>query len=180
MTSPLSDRDRERARLIRYRDISDRLTGDVWELDVDGGVSRIIARRSSGESVALCTIHSDALAHELELIAGAADLLSFFLGLQDRAAVAVRDLRGQLDRRERAKRPASQVAAILCGKPTFQRFLEGKGAGGAVNSTREADTRLKFLLNINSKTQLDEDASCAARFRDLRGDYDAFMRGKSA
>ncbi len=98
MTTPLSDRDREKSRLIRYRDIADRLAGDGWELDVDGDVSRIIARRSSGESVALCTIHSDALAHET-LLAGAVDLLTFFLTLQDRAAVAVRDLRGQLDRR---------------------------------------------------------------------------------
>lgn len=178
MTPPLSDRDREKARLIRYRDIADRLAGDGWELDVADGVTRIIARRSSGESVALCTFHSDALAHELELLVGAADLLTFFLALQDRAAAAVRDLRNQLDRRERANRPLSQVAAILCGKRTFQRFLESKGGlGGEVDSTTAADTRLKSLLSIDSKKRLDDDPTSAERFRRLRQDYDSFMRG---
>lgn len=172
------DRAREKAQLARFRDIADRLTGDVWEFDVSGSVTRVIAKRSTGEAVALCTIHNEALAPEVELISSAVDLLRLFLSLQDRAAAAVLDLRGQLDGRARANRPPSQVAAILCGKPTFQRFLEGRGAGGQVRSTTEADTRLKSLLNIRSKKQLDDDASCAARFRKLRGDYDLYMRAR--
>lgn len=179
MTVQTADREREKTRLAGYRDVADRLAGDVWELDVKGSVSRVIVRRSTGESVAICTIHADALAPEVQLLAGAGDLLAFFLALQDRAAVAVRELRGQLDRRERANRPASQVAAILCGKPAFQRFLEGRGAGGEVRTTTAADTRLKSLLRISSKKQLDEDASCAERFRRLREDYNTFKRGRS-
>ncbi|MBZ7923126.1 hypothetical protein LAC81_15145 [Ensifer adhaerens] len=174
------DRAREKTQLARFRDIADRLMGDDWEIDVDGSATRIIAKRSTGEAVALCTIHADALASELELLSSGLVLLRLFLSLQDRAAATVLDLRGQLEGRARANRPASQVAAILCGKPTFHRFLEGRGAGGAVRSADEADTRLKFLLNIQSKKQLDDDASCAARFRKLRGDYDLYMRARPA
>ncbi|OMQ44945.1 hypothetical protein [Ensifer sp. 1H6] len=174
------DRTRERAQLARFRDIADRLTGDDWELDVAGSVMRVISKRSTGESVALCAIHQDAIAPELELLSSSLDLLRLFLSLQDRAAQAVLDLRGRLEGQARANRPLSQVAATLCGKPTFQRFLEGRGAGGQVRTQAEADTRLKFLLAIQSKKQLDDDASCAARFRKLRRDYDLYMRARPA
>ncbi len=72
----------------------------------------------------------------------------------------------------------SHVAAILCGKRTFRRFLEGKGGlGGEVDTTTAADTRLKSLLNIDLRKRLDDDPTSAERFRRLRQDYDSFMRG---
>lgn len=98
------DRAREKTQLARFRDIADRLMGDDWEIDVDGSATRIIAKRSTGEAVALCTIHADALASELELLSSGLVLLRLFLSLQDRAAATVLDLRGQLEGRARADR----------------------------------------------------------------------------
>lgn len=177
MTALLSEREREKARLARFRDISGRLSGDSWGLEVEGGVTRVVARRSTGEAVCLCTIHADALAHEYELICSSADLLSFFLLLQDRAADAVRALRADLQRHERRNMPTASRAAVLCQDREFQRFLENKGAGGAVRDKQAADTRLKSLLAISSKTELNEPGDAQAKYFRLLDDFRAWKRG---
>lgn len=142
---------------------------------------RVVCRRSTGERATVCTIHPDALAVEFEIIAAATEILAFFLMLQDRAVAKVRELQGNGKRQEeraRKSQPANQ-AAMLCEKVSFHRFLETKGPGSPVPDKRAADTRMKALLSISSKTQLNDDRTALARFRSLRADYDAWMRGAS-
>ncbi|KQS90315.1 hypothetical protein [Rhizobium sp. Leaf386] len=174
MTALPSEREREKARLARFRDLSGRLTGDAWGLEVEGGVTRVISKRSTGEAVCLCTIHADALAHEYELICSAADAVAFFLILQDRAADAVRALRADLQRFEKKNTPIASLAAMLCQERPFQRFLEEKGAGGPVRDKQAADTRLKSLLSISSKTELNDKGPAQERYFRLMADFRAW------
>jgi hypothetical protein len=172
-------REAEKQRLLRFRGIAVQLEGDVWTLEASAGRTQIISKRSTGERELLCTIHADVLPHEYELISGAFDLLPFFLGLQDRAAGKVRELMAALDGKAKAERRGdfAAQAAMLCQNISFHRFLETKGAGGTVANAQAADTRLKGLLAIISKKQLNDDAAALARFKALRGDYDLWMRG---
>ena len=172
-------REAERQKLLRLRGIAAQLEGDVWTLEASDGRTRIISKRSTGERELLCTIHADVLPHEYELISGIFDLLPFFLGLQDRAAGKVRELLAALDGKAKAERRGdfAALAAMLCQKASFHRFLEIKGAGGPITSAQAADTRLKGLLAIDSKKRLNADTEAQARFKVLRGDYDLWMRG---
>ncbi|MFT2213098.1 hypothetical protein ACLJYM_14540 [Rhizobium giardinii] len=170
-------REAEKARLVRLRAIAAQLVGDKWALESSDGRTRIVTHRSTGDRELLCTVHADVLPHEYELITGAFDLLVLFLNLQDRASVKVRDLMAALDntaKAGRAKDFAAQ-AAMLCQSVSFRRFLETKG--GPVADAQAADTRLKGLLSITSKKQLNDDEAARKRFLSLRGDYDFWMKG---
>ncbi|MBW9062395.1 hypothetical protein JNB71_03590 [Rhizobium herbae] len=170
-------REAEKARLTQFRGIAAQLVGDKWTLEASDGRTRIVTRRSTGERELLCTVHADVLPHEYELITGAFDLLVLFLALQDRAAAKVRDLVAALDDRGKAERRKdfAAQAAMLCQSGSFQRFLGTKG--GPVADKQAADTRLKGLLSITSKKQLNDDEAARKRFLSLRGDYDFWMKG---
>ena len=178
MNATVNDKEREKALLQRVRHAADRLKGDRWLIEEQNGEIIIIAARSTGEDVHICTIHADALLAERDVLAGALEHMTLFLRLFDRAAAAVRDLQGRLGRQEaeaRKKDYAAQ-ASMLLSDARFQAFLSGKGAGGPVRDKQAADTRLKFILNIASKADLNGERG-AALWRGLMGEFDSFKRG---
>ncbi|CZT36154.1 hypothetical protein [Rhizobium sp. 9140] len=179
MTGPLSDRDREKARLVRHRDIAMRCEGDAWLMEADSGGVTLITQRSSGESVAIARITLDALPDEIELLSAALDTVRFYGPLVLRAADTVLRLQG-IERQkadDQRRRDPAQRAAILCGDVRFHRFLEMRSGLGPVPDKAAADTRLKSLLAISSKTELRDDADALARFRKLDSDYELWWRG---
>ncbi len=179
MNAPLTDRDREKAKLARLSDIADRLAGDVWHVDADGDKIRLVTRRSTGDDALLLTIHGDALHDEIEIIASALDHLFLFLGLRSRAVETVQELRAEIERLKRKTNSddLTRTVSIMLSWRTFQRFLETRGAGGPVRNKAEADTRLKSVLNIGSKTLLNTDERARQTCMKLLSDYDVWKRG---
>jgi hypothetical protein len=181
---PLADpaRVREKAAIDRLRGISEMQKGDDWTIEASGNSVRVIVCRATGEDALICAIHADALDSERELICGAFDNLSFFLRLFDRAAGAVRELKRQIDRQDvkAQEKNYSAQAAMLLSDRSFQRFLEIKGAGGPVRDKASADTRLKSLLAISSKRQINADERACRAFLALRADFEAWKRGASS
>lgn len=174
-------RAREKKAVERLRYLSARMTGDVWAFEPRGNNIAVISRRSTGDEALVCTLHADALPDERDLICGAAENLAFFLGLLERASNAVRDLRKQVEAQQAAavqKKYAAQAAMLLSDR-TFQRFLEIKGAGGPVRDKTQADTRLKSILAISSKKEIDSDPRAQAAFLQFRKDFEAWKRGGS-
>jgi hypothetical protein len=174
-------RARELKAVDRLRYLSARIEGDVWAFEPRGNNIAVIARRSTGDEALICTLHADALPDERDLICGAAENLAFLLSLIGRASDAVRNLKKQLDAQQTAavqKKYAAQ-AAILLSDRTFQRFLEIKGAGGPVRDKAQADTRLKSILAISSKKEIDNDPRAQAAFLHFRKDFEAWKRGGS-
>lgn len=170
--------ERDKASLARLADIAERMDGDKWGM-VAAETMAVTTRRATGEEVVLCTFATDALPDEIDLIAGALDDLRLFLRSRSRAAKQFRDMQRQLGREEQRLREGDFAAnaAMLCNDRPFQRFLEEKTAGGPVRDSRAADTRLKSVLAIASKTQLNEDAGAQRRWLALRGDYQNWLRG---
>lgn len=174
-------RARELKAVDRLRYLSARIDGDVWAFEPRGNNIAVIARRSTGDEALICTLHADALPDERDLICGAAENLAFLLGLIGRASDAVRNLKKQLEAQQAAavrKKYAAQ-AAILLSDRTFQRFLEIKGAGGPVRDKAQADTRLKSILAISSKKEIDNDPRAQTAFLHFRKDFEAWKRGGS-
>lgn len=179
MNASFPDREREKAALRRLRFAVDSMAGDNWIVDVDGDRVNLIAGRATGEDAHLCTIHAAALATERDLICGALGNLVMLLAIIDRAAVAVRALQTQIDRLEAEKREKNYAAqaSMLLANRQFQLFLETKGAGGPVRDKGAADTRLKFVLGVESKKQLNTDERARAGWKRLVGEFETFKKG---
>lgn len=180
------NRQREKARVARLEDIVARCKGDRWQFDTDGDQTHLISRRSTGERVILGTIYADALPYEVELLTGAQENTILFLRLRERAKIAFRS--GQAPAPDR--QPASRLregdfaanAAILCAEPLFHRFLERRqhpAEARAIHNKDHADTVLKTLIGITSKTQLNREERAQAAFIDLRSDFEAWKRGRA-
>ncbi|MGV1803470.1 hypothetical protein ACQZ6A_16515 [Agrobacterium vitis] len=178
------NRQREASTVNRLKGSAERLNDDVWTLEADRGGLRLVVHRLMGEQVHIATIHSTALHDERDLICGALDHLRLFLRLVDRAAVAVRDLRGELEAQHNSQ-PAvrqhkpnhSAQASILLSHAAFHRFLSETGGGGVVDDKDTADAALKVRLGITSKKQINEDDRVRAAWLSLFGEYEAWLRG---
>ncbi|HCJ70842.1 hypothetical protein [Agrobacterium pusense] len=176
-------RQREKARVARLTDITDRCKGDKWEFDTDGDQKHLIARRSTGERVVIGTLYADALPYEIELILGALENTALFLALRQRAIIALKNGYQQ----PASRQPEAQLregdfaanAAMLCAEPLFHRFLERRDQTRAIHNKDHADTVLKKLIGITSKTQLNREERAQAAFIDLRSDFEAWKRGRA-
>lgn len=72
-------------------------------------------------------------------------------------------------------RPLSQLAAFHCGKPLFRQFL-GDMMNKTVQGPDEAATIVRAVCGVASRKALDTDPEAARRWRDLKADFDNWMR----
>ncbi|MGV1949283.1 hypothetical protein ACQZ44_00545 [Agrobacterium vitis] len=178
------NRQREVSTVNRLKGSAERLNDDVWTLEADRGGLRLVVHRLMGEQVHIATIHPVALHDERDLICGALDHLRLFLRLFDRASVAVRDLRGELEAQHNSQPAARQhkpnhaaQASILLSHAAFHRFLSETSDGCVVDDKDTADAALKGRLGITSKKQINEDDRVRAAWLSLFGEYEAWLRG---
>ncbi len=179
------NRQREKARVARLEDIAGRCKGDRWRFDTDGNQTHIIARRSTGESVILGTLYAEALPDEVELLTGALENTILFLTLRERAKVAFRSGQslpsGNQQTSQLREGDFAANAAMLCAEPLFHRFLERRqhpAQSRAIHNKDHADTVLKKLIGITSKTQLNREERAQAAFIDLRSDFELWKGGR--
>jgi hypothetical protein len=177
-----AEREQENKKLEKLRGIAERLTGDTWYIEGDDDGIHVLTLRQTGEQVKILTFHHEALPDEQDLIAGALDNMFLFLGFVGRAVQRVKELRDEMDKLLKRRRSENYgfQAQSLCQKIAFWRFLETRGAGGAIASATAADTRLKFLLDIKSKGDLNVSEVARQRFFKLRSDFYAWQRGDPA
>lgn len=171
-------RDQERTRLARLIDIAERCGRDQWSLTAEAGEVHITTRRSTGEDAKLCTIHDGALADEIELISGALENVVLFLALRQRAVIAFNELQRQTKPAPRKLKAGDFAAnaAMLLAKPEFHRFLERKDASRVIHTNEHADTVLKGLLGITSKSQLNTQGQAQGAFIQLRADFETWVQ----
>ncbi|MFJ6324066.1 MULTISPECIES: hypothetical protein [unclassified Rhizobium] len=180
MTTPAqAARQRERTRVSRLTDIATFCRGDVWSIDTEGGATRIVARRTTGENAVLCTLHAEALPEDIELISGALENVVLFLELRRRAIVALRQGR-PITRESSGLREGDFAAnaAMLCNEKLFHRFLERRDGSRAIHNKEHADGILKKLLRITSKRQLNTEERAQTAFLDLRADFEVWATGR--
>lgn len=169
----------EKKELERLSGLADRLRGDHWTVERDDAGTYLISIRASGETAILATFHDEILRHEMELVSSAVSLLFRFLNMFERARAKVRQLESLLDRREADKRNGDYTtqASILLSDPSFWRFLATRGAGGPVRDKVAADTRLKSVLAIQSKKQLNSDDAAKRGWLSLHRDFKSWKAG---
>lgn len=174
------DLEAERRMLGRLIGYHDDLNGYVWSMESDDGGTHIIAYREDGEVERIATIHKAARAEEIEVLCRALETLRFTLGMINRAKAKIREMiSAGADAESRPQRETNYgfMAKSLCEKRLFWRFLEYREPLGRIESERAADTRLKGLLAIQSKADLNRDEKARAAFLSLRADYYRWKKG---
>ncbi len=167
------------------------------QLVYDGEGALIVADGPRGEKFEIARILSIASNDERDFLGEAADSVRFLLDLVDRAARKVRELSSSASRAEgapagrattpggqSASRPAADLpnyaaeAAIKCGEAAFKAFLEQcHGLERPLSDERVAQ-KVRSLLGVVSRADLNKSSESAARWKDLRAAYEAWKRAE--
>lgn len=167
------DKEAENTAIRHLGVLADRLSGDRWMIESDDAGTYLISYRANGESVVVATFHKEASRAERELVAEALPLLLRFFDMFNRARSKIAELQALLGRSTEKNREGDYTtqASILTSDRLFWRFLETRGAGGPVRDKTAADTRLKSVLAIQSKKQLNENDAAKRAWLELHADY---------
>jgi hypothetical protein len=69
----------------------------------------------------------------------------------------------------------SQQAAMLCGEGRFQAFLSAQCPNGFPYDDIESARRVRVLCRVDSRAELDANPEAAARWRNLKAEYEAWL-----
>lgn len=165
----------EAIQLRRVRQKLLALDGAEWQFACEGDVSFVEAKTQDGELNKIATFHPGATPAEIDFIVGAPRMAALMLRLLDRAIVAMR----QGAPRQGGKSPARDYtteAAMKCDEPAFKVFLEQQhGLERPLTKDRVAE-RLRSILNIKSRKELNENSAAAERWQDFRAAFEAWKR----
>lgn len=148
-----------------------------WSLAADGDGMLVEARGPAGEFWPLSRFHAGASSDEMRFAADAPETVRFLLALIDRAIDRMRapDPAQGEGRRSAAKDYAAE-AAMKCAEPAFRAYLEARhGLERPLTEDRVAQ-RLRSLLGVTSRRELNDGADAAARWRDLRRDFETWRK----
>ena len=172
----------EAQKLSRLRATLGALSGAEWTLAADGEGMAVMGMDAGGggDMTVIARIDPRATPDEIEVLAGALDHQRFLLALVDRAIATQRPPAGARGGRQEPQPPKGKnyaaEAAIACGKPAFRVFLGARhGLRRPLTDERVAQ-KLRSLLGVTSRRDLNDDAAAAERWKALRGEFEAWRR----
>ncbi|WP_322883983.1 hypothetical protein U8C35_12190 [Sinorhizobium medicae] len=156
------------------------LAAPEWGIQSDGGRLCLTAASSDGTFL-IATIAADAPIVDSEMVLNAPYDLIWLLGTYDALAGRYRTLVSELRRHappQRQQKPKDYAAecAMKCAEPGFKKFLEEcHGLAKPLTDDRAA-TKVRSILSLRSRSELNDDAAAAARWEDLRNAFNARRR----
>lgn len=165
----------EAIELRRIREKLAALNGDDWQLCCEGDVSFVEAKTRDGELNRIAAFHPGATPDEIDFIVGAPRMAAFMLKLVDRAIAAVRQ-GAPKQHAQRKRRDFAAEAAMKCDDPVFRAFLEERHSLERPLTSDRAAQRLRLILNIKSRKELNENSDAAERWQDFRAAFEAWKR----
>lgn len=168
----------ESARLAMIRHRLAAIAPGVWMRSHDVHGCFVQARDPMGEVSPVLRFDGRATDDEIALVTDLPENMAFLIGLVDRAIRAHRLASGQQQGSARSREPKDYAAecAIKCAEPAFRVFLEEKhGLERPLTDDRVAQ-RVRGLLAVRSRRELNDSDCAGAAWRQLRGEYDAWRR----
>jgi hypothetical protein len=172
----------EGARLARIRGLLTSIAPGEWTRVHDSEGCFVEARTRSGMLLPIARFDAGASEDEIAFICDAAGTVRFLLDLVDRAIAKTKALQPEL----RGQPPAGPVAdmrknyaaeaAMKCSEPAFLCFLEEQHGLERPLSQDRAIQKLRSVLGINSRKELNMDDQAAARWKAMRGDFENWKR----
>ncbi len=151
-----------------------------WFHSTDERGQFVEAKTRNGELNEVARFHPGAQPEEIDFVVSAPEMVAFLLRLVDRAIQSARgNQRSQRHQPRRAPKREKDFAAetaMKCDEPAFKVFLEEMhGLEKPLTSDRAAQ-RLRSILNIKSRKELNENSAAAERWLSLRADFGAWKR----
>lgn len=173
-------------RLARIRASLAEIAPGEWRRVQDGPDALVMARGDFGEPTTLLRFEHASLA-EIEFVADAVETVRFLLGLVDRAIERMRALPADPPASESARQPDGEPepsaaknfaaeCAMLCVRPVFKAFLEDKHGLERPLTDDRVTAKVRAMLGVPSRADLNIDEKAAARWRALRGEFQAWKR----
>lgn len=174
------------ARLARIRDQFAAIAPGEWSLVYDSDGSCFVeARTRMGELLPVVRFDPGASQDEISFVADAPRSIRFLLDLVDRAIKAAQKQDPRPEQRHpqparglpaTSRKNYAAEAAMLCGEPAFMAFLhERHGLEKPLTEDKVAQ-RLRGLLGVTSRRELNDNDAAAERWKALRGDFDTWKR----
>lgn len=172
MTAVLSDT----ARLAAIRASFHAIAPGKWSRVHDGEGCFVEAVGPMGERLKVLRFDPGATDDEIMIVVDLPETLEFLLGLVDRAIARLKPSAGQGSAQARDPKNFAAECAIKCGEPAFKAFLEQRhGLERPLTDERVAQ-KVRQMLGVTSRRQLNDDERSAAAWRQLRGEFDAWRR----
>ncbi|MDH6265505.1 hypothetical protein M2360_000895 [Rhizobium sp. SG_E_25_P2] len=149
-----------------------------YRIEADADATRLYEPETGALVV---TVHHAAAHIDRDRVLAAIDNIDWLLGCYDRLierlrakADAVAARQAEAERQER-KADLARACAIETQKPAFIRFLRECHDLEDASDQLRIDTRVRSLLKVRSRTELNTDPDAAARWRSLRAEFQAWM-----
>ncbi|WP_376709100.1 hypothetical protein [Pseudochrobactrum lubricantis] len=149
-----------------------------WLLTADG-TATFVEARSGAERVVVAHFSDKATTDEIDFFVNAPRMVDLLLRLVDRAIAATRrDGANASQQAQPAGKPVNYAAqaAMKCGEPAFLVFLEERHGLERPLTDERAAQKLRSLLRIASRKELNNDSAAAERWRSLCTDYQAWRK----
>lgn len=167
-------REEEARTLRRIRELLPELSTDHQFAVVDGGETLLARPIPQAEHAPILTFCADCSWQDREFYIHAVDFVRLLLGLVDRAIEAHRRLAPPPRQAPNPKDYAAECA-MKCAERGFQLYLQ-EVHGLEVLDEPHAAARVRSVLAIGSRADLNNDPATAAGWQRLRGDYDAWRK----
>lgn len=172
----------ETARLARIRDLLAEIEPGRWTRVHDADGCFVEAEGPMGELLPVARFDAGAGEAEITLVTELPETVAFLLALVDRAIGAMRraGAAGQPETRDagvhdRAKDFAAECA-MKCGEAAFKAFLEARHGLARPLTDERAAQKVRGLLAVTSRAELNHDGAAAERWKALRAEFDAWRR----
>lgn len=147
-----------------------------WFLCCDGEIAFVEAM-ANGERTEIACFSRTATPDEIDFFVNAPQMVSLLLRLVDRAIAATQQDKRHTPAQKQGKAANyAAEAAMKCGEPAFLVFLEERYGLERPLTDDKAAQKLRSLLRITSKKELNNDRAAAERWRSLRAEYEAWRK----
>ncbi len=168
------------ARLATIRRQLDAISPGVWMRSHDEHGCFVLARDPMGELSPVLRFDGRATDDEIALVTDLPENMAFLIGLVDRAIKAMRPAEQGHQRiaepRHRDPKDYAAECAMKCAEPAFRVFLEQEhGLERPLTDERVAQ-KVRGLLGVTSRAELNDRGQAAERWKALRGDFDTWRR----
>ncbi len=150
-----------------------------WSISADAEGTHLLAGNNGQETIAI--IPKAANLDDTELTLRAPEDLRWLEEMYSKLAARLRAAMAELERlRLKPKQQVSLASkcAMLCKEPAFKKFLEERHGLERPLTDARVDTKVRTILNVESRKALNEDPAAAARWETLRVAYEAWRKRK--
>nr|WP_289624621.1 hypothetical protein [Sinorhizobium sp. 7-81] len=153
------------------------LASDIWQgaYDSNAGKPEIVVKDAmTGRITPIAHILPDCGHADQQLMTKAPVFIRALLTLLDHSFRLIRE--AQQEPAKQSRKNYAAECAIKCGEPAFKKFLEERQGLERPLTDDRVETKVRSILKVSSRAELNDDPAAAARWQDLRNAFDAWRR----